>query len=90
MLIYFSVADGLIANWGSFSKSSVDLFFRPQGPAPAATWNCGTHFTTDVRDKVAVVVITAVLVLVVDVVDVLMTVLVDKVTTVLVLVVVVV
>ena len=88
-----SVSEGEIAKWrcsSGSSLSSIPLFFLPQETGTAESWRDGTHFTTDVRDNVAVAVITAVLVLVVELVDIDVDVLVDKLIVVVVLVVVVV
>jgi hypothetical protein len=77
---YLSVSEGEITYWwcSSSSSSSIPLFFLPQETGTGDSWKAGTHFTTEVSDKMAVLVMTAVLVLVVMLVVVLVDVLVDK------------
>jgi hypothetical protein len=84
-----SVSEGEITNWRCSSEipsSSISLFFRPQEAGTGETWKDGTHLTTEMRDNVAVLVMTAVLVLVVKLIEVMTAVLVDTLTEVLVVV----
>jgi len=76
--------------WCSSESSSIPLFFLPHETGTGDSCKDGTHRTTEVSDRVAVLMIKAVLVLVVEETVVLVDVLVDKLMDVAVLVVVVV